>query len=101
MDMTSNNTMQFYIDRLVNASDLIKPLSDAVGITLETLEYPNEQADGFIMLLEYNVGFPLGVNVSWRRCLSSNGAESAVKPTKLAEPSLQSSKFSGFTIHNY
>ena len=67
MDMTSNNTMQFYIDRLVDTSDLIKPLSDAVGITLETLEYPDEKADGFIMVLEYNVGFPLGVNISWRQ----------------------------------
>lgn len=59
--------MQFYINTLIETSHLIRLLSDALGITLETLEYPDEQADGFIMVLEYNVGFPLGVNVSWRQ----------------------------------
>jgi hypothetical protein len=63
--MASDNTIQFYINTLVDTSDLIEFLSNALGIALETLDYPDEQAEGFIMVLEYDVGFPLGVNVSW------------------------------------
>ena len=58
--------MQLYLSTPVDSHDLVEALADLLGMKVESLEWPNDDAEAFLMTRTYVHGFPLGINVSWR-----------------------------------
>ncbi len=68
--MTSNTTMQFYLNKKVDDSSLISEFNTLLGMRVESIEQPDEQASAFLMVTEYETGFATGANISWNPELS-------------------------------
>lgn len=64
--MTKNATMQFYLLREINEKDLIDELNALLGMRVESIDEPDEQAIAFLMTSKYETGFIMAVNLSWR-----------------------------------
>lgn len=61
----SNYAMQLYLNTKLDQRSLIDQLNTLLGLRVETIEQPDEEATAFMMLTEYETGFPTGINVSW------------------------------------
>lgn len=68
--MTRN--IQLYINEKLSEKELVKTLSTVTGIELESLNYPSDMADGFVMITQYEKGFSLNVNIMWPDSLEVN-----------------------------
>jgi hypothetical protein len=65
--VNSSLEMQFYLSKMVDEDDLINCLSDILGLKIETLDKPNDQAQAFVMITVYDNGFPMDITVSWKQ----------------------------------
>jgi hypothetical protein len=61
--------MQLYLSEPVNTENIREVLSDFLGLMVETIDHPIEEATAFLIITEYKYGFPIGLNVSWRQGL--------------------------------
>ena len=62
----ASSEMQFYLSAAVDCDDLIKVLSDLLGMKVETLEQPDSEALAFLLVTRYNSNFSMGISLSWR-----------------------------------
>lgn len=58
------DSMQFFLNTKVDVDDLIDTLSHLLNVQVETLEQPHREAKAFLMLIDYQDGFPLGLTIS-------------------------------------
>ncbi|MBV6625825.1 MAG: hypothetical protein KI793_23335 [Rivularia sp. (in: Bacteria)] len=59
--------MQFYLNKVVDESELIKFLSKTLDLRFETFNYPDSQAEAFVMINNYEIGFPMDITISYAK----------------------------------
>lgn len=69
--MTKSFDIQLYIYQSLDEQDLVNSLSKLLGISVSTLDFPNKYAPAFMMIINYEKGFRMGVNVSWSASIRS------------------------------
>ncbi|WP_008312523.1 hypothetical protein [Leptolyngbya sp. PCC 6406] len=58
-------SIQIYLEKVVPEKEFLDCLSKLLGIAVETINYPNDEANGFAMIMDYDNGLPLGITVNW------------------------------------
>ncbi|NEP58098.1 MAG: hypothetical protein F6K31_13910 [Symploca sp. SIO2G7] len=62
--------MQFYINKVVDEYELLTFLSKILDLQIESLNYPNIQAEAFVIINEYEIGFPMDITISYTKGVS-------------------------------
>ncbi|NEO75240.1 hypothetical protein [Moorena sp. SIO4G3] len=62
--------MQFYLNKVVDEYELIQFLSKSLDLRCETLNYPDSQAEVFVMINDYEIGFPMDITISYTKEVS-------------------------------
>ncbi|WP_149030866.1 hypothetical protein [Moorena producens] len=62
--------MQFYLNKVVDEYELIQFLSQTLDLRCETLNYPDSQAEAFVMINDYDIGFPMDITISYTKGVS-------------------------------
>ncbi|NEQ65971.1 MAG: hypothetical protein F6K21_10805 [Symploca sp. SIO2D2] len=59
--------MQFYLNKVLDEYQLLTFLSKILDLKIERLNYPGIQAEAFIIINEYDIGFPMDITISYTK----------------------------------
>ncbi|MGE0085050.1 MAG: hypothetical protein AB7S75_11590 [Desulfococcaceae bacterium] len=59
-------SLQIFIEKRLEEATLIDCLNNILSFSVESLDIPIEEAEYFIQLQDFSVGFHSGLNISWR-----------------------------------
>jgi hypothetical protein len=66
----SPTEMQFYLNKVIDEYDLIEFLSKTLDLKIESLNYPDSEAQAFVMINDYEIGFPMDITISHTKGVS-------------------------------